>query len=225
MERAVQIQLVDFLNENSVLSQFQSGFRKKHSTETAIVYLSDRIIEHMDRQHLCGAAFIDCNKAFDLVDHKCLLHKLEHYGVRGNSLNWFKDHITTRMQRVKYDNKLSGSTEINYGVPQGSILGPLCFILYINDLPECLTKCDINLYADDTIIYYADKTAKEVEITLQTNIDKVSDWLEGNKLLLNQKKMKMILFGTKPKLNKVNMFSILLKGQEIESTRNQLEGK
>jgi hypothetical protein len=81
------------------------------------------------------------------------------------------------------------------------------------------------LYADDTVIYYADKTAKEVEITLQTNIDKVSDWLEGNKLLLNQKKMKMILFGTKPKLNKVNMFSILLKGQEIESTRNQLEGK
>ena len=103
MERAVQIQLVDFLNENSVLSQFQSGFRKKHSTETAIVYLSDRIIEHMDRQHLCGAAFIDCNKAFDLVEHKCLLHKLEHYGVRGNSLNWFKDYITTRTQRVKYD--------------------------------------------------------------------------------------------------------------------------
>ena len=101
MERAVQIQLVDFLNENSVLSQFQSGFRKKHSTETAIVYLSDRIIEHMDRQRLCGAAFIDLNKAFDLVDHKCLLHKLEHYGVRGNSLNWFKDYITTRTQRVK----------------------------------------------------------------------------------------------------------------------------
>ncbi|CAB4002707.1 Hypothetical predicted protein, partial [Paramuricea clavata] len=107
MERAVQIQLVDFLNENSVLSQFQSGFRKKHSTETAIVYLSDRIIEHMDRQRLCGAAFIDLKKAFDLVDHKCLLHKLEHYGVRGNSLNWFKDYITTRTQRVKYDNKLS----------------------------------------------------------------------------------------------------------------------
>ena len=131
MERAVQIQLVDFLNENSVLSQFQSGFRKKHSMETAIVYLSDRIIEHMDRQCLCGAAFIDLKKVFDLVDHKCLLHKLEHYGVRGNSLNWFKDYITTRMQRVKYDNKLSGSTEINYGVPQGSILGPLCFILLL----------------------------------------------------------------------------------------------
>ena len=131
MERAVQIQLVDFLNENSVLSQFQSGFRKKHSMETAIVYLSDRIIEHMDRQFLCGAAFIDLKKVFDLVDHKCLLHKLEHYGVRGNSLNWFKDYITTRTQRVKYDNKLSGSTEINYGVPQGSILGPLCFILLL----------------------------------------------------------------------------------------------
>ena len=88
--------------------------------------------------------------------------------------------------------------------------------IIINDLPECITKCDINLYADDTVIYYADKTAKEVEITLQNDIDKVSDWLEENKLLLNQKKTNMILFGTKPKLNKVNTFSILLKGQEIE---------
>ena len=217
MTRAVQIQLVDFLNENSVLSQFQSGFRKMHSKETAIVYLSDRIIiEHIDRQRLCGAAFIDLKKAFDLVDHKCLLHKLEHYGVRSNSLNRFKDYITTRTQRVKYDKKLSGSTEINYGVPQCFILGPLSFVLYINDLPECITKCDINLYANDTVIYYANKTAKNVDIALQNDLDKVSDWLEENKLLLNQKKTKVILFGTKPKLNKVNTFSILLKGQEIE---------
>ena len=87
--------------------------------------------------------------------------------------------------------------------------------IIINDLPECITKCDINLYVDDTVIYYADKTAKEVEITLQNDIDKVSDWLEENKLLLNQKKTNVILFGTKAKLNKVNTFSILLKGQEI----------
>ncbi len=115
--------------------------------EMAILYLSNRIIEHIDRKHLCGAVFIDLKKAFDLVNHKCLLHKLEHYGVRGNSLNWFKDYITTKTQKVKYVNKLFDNIEIKNGVPQSSVLGPLCFLLYINDSPKCVTKCDMNMYA------------------------------------------------------------------------------
>lgn len=86
MERAIQVQLLSFLYENKVLSAFQSGFRKKHSTETAVVYLVDHILEHMDKQELTGAAFIGLKKAFDLVDHHCLLHKLQHFGVRGHSL-------------------------------------------------------------------------------------------------------------------------------------------
>ncbi len=86
MERAVQVQLLAFFEVNKVLSSYQSGFRTKHSTETAVVHLVDHILEHMDKQQLTGAAFIDLKKAFDLVDHKCLLHKLEHYGFRGHSL-------------------------------------------------------------------------------------------------------------------------------------------
>ena len=93
MERTVQVQLVSFLTTNNVLSEHQSGLRKRHSTLTAVTYLTDFMLERMDKQELTGAVFIDLKKAFDLVDHKCLLHKLEHYGVRGPSYNWFLDYL------------------------------------------------------------------------------------------------------------------------------------
>ena len=147
MERAVQIQLVSFLSDNSILSTFQSGFRKRHSAETAVVHLVDHILEHMD------IYFIDLKKAFDLVDHACMLHKLEHLGVRGKDLEWFRNYLTTRSQRVKYENELSFSLPLDYGVPQGSLLGSLFFVLYINDLPQCIRNSYINMYADDAVIY------------------------------------------------------------------------
>ena len=101
MERAIQVQLLAFLDKNKVLSVFQSGFSKKHSTETAVVYLVDHILEHMNRQQLAGAAFVDLKKAIDLVDHLCPLHKLKHNGVRGCSLTWFRNYLTTRSQTVQ----------------------------------------------------------------------------------------------------------------------------
>ena len=119
--------LLAFLLFNS-----KSGFQNKHSTETAVVYLTDYILEHMDRQMITGAVFIDLKKAFDLVDHECLLFKLEHYGVRGSSLDWFRNYLTTRTQRVQFGNDMSSTRAIRFGVPQGSILGPLLFVLYVN---------------------------------------------------------------------------------------------
>ena len=216
MERAVQAQLITFLKDNEVFSKFQSGFRKRHSSKTAIVYLTDQIVEHMDNQRMCGTVFIDLKKAFDLVDHKCLLHKLDHYGVRGNALTWFEDYITTRTQKVNYDGKLSSSLEVECGVPQGSILGPLCFIFYINDLPECVTDCNINMYADDTIIYFAAKSKTEIEITLQNDLNRVSDWMKENRLIVNHTKTKTMLIGSRPRLKNIQTFDILMGGKRIE---------
>ena len=132
MERAAQVQLVSFLSDNSILSTFQSGFRKQRFTETAFAHLVDHILEHMDTKETTGAIFIDLKKAFDLIDHACMLHKLDHLGVRGKYLEWFRNYLTTRSQRVKYGNELSSSLSLDYGtVPQGSLLGPLLFVLYI----------------------------------------------------------------------------------------------
>ena len=129
MERAIQVQFLAFLTEHDLLSDYQSGFRKKHSTETAVVYLTDYILEHMDRQMITGAVYIDLKKAFDLVDHEYLLFKLEHYGVRGSSLDWFRNYLTTRTQRVQFGNDMSSTRAIRFGVPRVQFWG-LCFLFY-----------------------------------------------------------------------------------------------
>ena len=132
MECATQVQMLSLLDENNVLSVFQSGFRKKHLTETTVVYLVVHILDHMNKQQLTGSASIDLKKAFDLVDHHCLLHKLQHFGVRGRGLTWFRNYLTIHLQRVQYGKESLSSLPLDFGVPpQGSLLGPLLFVIYI----------------------------------------------------------------------------------------------
>ena len=216
MERAVQMQLLAFITENGVLSAYQSGFRKKYSTETAIVHLVDSILEKMDNRLMTGAVFIDLKKAFDLVDHKYLLHKLENYGVRGSSLDWFRNYLTTRTQRTQYGKELSSSLPVYFGVPQGSVLGPLLFVLHINDLPNCLENCSIGLYADDTVIYFTGISTIEIIKAMQDYLDRVAQWMDENSLLLNYSKTETVLFGTRQKLEKAAHFSLTLHQKTIK---------
>ena len=216
MERAIQSQLIAFLNKHNLLSINQSGFRKKHSTETAAVYFVDHILEQMDRQMMTGSIFIDLRKAFDLVDHQCLLHKLEHYGIRDKSLKWFENYLTTRLQSVKHNQDISSNLAIGHGVPQGSILGPILFVIYINDLPQCLMKSAIGMYADDTVIYFSATSPGLIKQVLQNDLNYVEQWLQENKLVLNQSKTKWMLFGTRQKLEHSSDIEIQFYGQNIE---------
>ena len=212
MERAIQVQLVSFLTESNVLSEHQSGFRKRHSTQTAVTYLSDFILENMDKQKLTGAVFIDLKKDFDLVNHKCLLYKLEYYGVRGLSHSCFQNYLCTRSQRA--------SLPLSYGVPQSSTLGPLFFVLYINDLPQCLVRSNISMYADDTVIYTTGSRPDDVMMKIQEDIQRVEQWMKSNQLVLNLTKTKSLLFDTAQELAGATDFKILIQGKEIDRVSN-----
>ena len=137
---------------------------------------------------MTGSIFIDLRKVFNLVDHQCLLHKLEHYGIRDKSLKWFENYLTTRLQSVKYNQDISSNLAIGHGVPQGSILGPILFVIYINDLPQCLMKSAIGMYADDTVIYFSATSPGLIKQVLQNDLIYVEQWLQENKLVLNQSK-------------------------------------
>ena len=164
---------------------FQCGYRRNHSTEFAGIAFSDYIRRGMDLGFLTGAVFIDLRKAFDSVDHELLISKLESYGLRDIELDWFRNYLTDRKQLVSFGKEISDPCLITSGVPQGSILGPLLFVLFVNDLPIVLERCQILMYADDTVIYFTASNAQETRSTLTSELAKVNDWLLDNSLFIH----------------------------------------
>ena len=140
------------LVDNQLIYARQSGFRKGHSTETALIRIIDELLFNLDDDKVGGLVLIDYCKAFDMIDHAILLDKLNAYGVTGLSLEWFKSYLSERRQLVTLAGTKSDIATVRHGVPQGSILGPLLFIVFINDLPLHVSSCKIDLYADDTTI-------------------------------------------------------------------------
>ena len=140
LEKLVYNQLYDFLDKHNILYRYQFGFRKGHSTEQAILEITDTIKQAMDKKLVTCGVFLDFSKAFDTVNHEILLSKLYHYGIRGIPLDWFENYLDNRTQFVKIGSSQSNTETITCGIPQGSTLGPLLFLLYINDLPNCSNK-------------------------------------------------------------------------------------
>ena len=170
IEKWIQIKLLIYLDQHTLLHKNQSGFRKNHSTESALILMTDTWLKAINEGKLVGCAMIDFRKAFDLVDHQLLLKKLRIYKFSDMSLSLFKSYLDNRTQQVVINNSSSNTGEVMCGVPQGSILGPLLFLLFINDLPLSLTNCPISvdLYADDTTLY----SIALDKISLETNIQK-----------------------------------------------------
>ena len=146
-------QLYHYLKVNSILSKFQSGFRSLHSTVSALIQMCDDWSDSMDKGKLTGVVFLDIRKAFDSVDHSILLEKVQFYIVADRELMWLKSYLTARKQQCLINGCLSSQSNLLCGVPQGSILGPLLFLIDINDLPNCLKFTTPCLYADDTQIF------------------------------------------------------------------------
>ena len=205
MERAVFTQLSEYLETNKLLTKCQFGYRSKRSTECpATQQFVDNIRREVDKGNLVGAVFVDLSKAFDTVGHATLIEKLRRYGINESELSWFIDFLFNRSQVVEIDQSKSDPHSLLSGVPQGSILGPLLFLIYFNDLPDCLTEAKIIMYADDTVVYFSNDKIEKIESVLNSEFENILRYINDSGLVLNLKKGKTesMLFGTAKKLSK-----------------------
>lgn len=203
IEKHAHDSLLSYTEANNLLHGTQSGFRPNHSCETALVHMLDKWLTAIDRGDLVGVIFVDFRKAFDLVDHDILLKKLEVYRISKTSLSWFDSYLKSRKQKVSFNNTVSSQINIKYGVPQGSILGPLLFLLFINDLP-LHTNVFTDLYADDTTLYETNSSKKEIEVQLQKALSDLAQWCKLNGMVINMDKTKAMLVTTRQKRSRID---------------------
>ncbi len=223
-EKVIFKQLFDHFQEKRLFYSAQYGFREGHSTELAALELVDRITIEMDKMNTPISIFLDLSKAFDTLDHEILLEKLSYYGISGTSHNLITSYLSNRNQFVDFDGIKSNTLPLTTGVPQGSILGPLLFLIYINDIAFASNLFKFIIYADDTNLntnielVARNNPGNDISTVLNIELAKVSDWLCSNKLSLNVKKSKYMVFH-KPQKN-VNPLQLCMNETEIDRVSN-----
>jgi hypothetical protein len=201
LEKHTHKYLSNYLESHSLLHPLQSGFRSHHSCASALALLSSRWLEAINNFKLSGVTFLDLTKAFDLVDHSLLLEKLSIYLNNSQCIPFFRSFLENRSQRVLVHGSLFNKGIVSHGVPQGSILGPVLFCIYINDLPLHITNSAVecHMLADDTTLQTQSSCITEAESNLQSALDDVSAWCKANKMLLNPTKSKSMVKATRQK--------------------------
>ena len=199
LEKLIHKQLYSYVQENNTLFSGQSGFRPLYSTTTTLLKVTDDWKENIDRKNYIASVFIDLRKAFDTISHDILHNKLLNLGIEGTELKWFQSYLSKRSQRVIINDVLSDPHDINAGVPQGSILGPILFLLFINDMPTILTQCSIEMNADDTLLYTFGKDVDKIKHALNNDLKQLENWLRLNQMHVNVSKTKVMLLHSKTK--------------------------
>ena len=200
-EKLVFDQLYQHMKENHLFSPDQSGFLRLHSTLTCLLKNTEDWYNGLDLGQLVGLVFIDLKKAFDTVDHEILCKKLQVYGVQHRELSWFRSYLTCRKQFCRVNGVASDIEDIEVGVPQGSCLGPLLFLIYINDLPQAVQGSTVSMYADDTSLCHQSNDITQLNKAINNDLRHLDTWLQGNKLSLNVAKTNSMLITTKQKRN------------------------
>ena len=216
LEKAVYVQIEKHLTDNNLLYDYQSGFRKSYSTDTCLINLIDHIKLLKSRGLYAGMVLMDLQKAFDTVDHDILCKKLEIMGL--NFTGWLKSYLKGRTQTVIANDTSSEPGIVTCGVPQGSILGPLLFLCYVNDMPISV-KCKLLLYADDSALIISGTDPKQIAEELSKALEECRQWLMDNKLSLHLGKTEAMIFGSKKKLNKVESFKVRCGDVEINNVK------
>lgn len=214
-EKHVAIQLQSFIQRTNVIHCNQSGFRPRHSCQTALVNLVDSWANEISNKNIVGTLYLDLSKAFDYVNHSILLKKLKQYNFSNESILWFSSYLTNRCQLVQINNTRSSLRNIKTGVPQGSLLGPILFLFYINDLPLYLERCNTHLYADDGTLYCFSKSVDELEASLQLDLNNAVRWCDDNKMKLNVQKTTCMLIASNHILRNIRPLKLTCEGQNI----------
>ena len=216
-ERLVHGQLMEHLIRNNKLAAHQSGNRKLHSTETALLYVTDQLLQAMDNKKVSIMVLLDMSKAFDSIRHDILLSKLQNLDFSQGALNWFQSYLSNRQQCVRIGDAVSKVLPLEFGVPQGSILGPVLFTIYVNDLLSVPKRCLSASYVDDCKLYLSFSPAELPTSILALNEDltRISQWCCKNSLLINPDKTKVLAVGLPQLLKKLSSFSITLFDKEI----------
>ena len=196
IERVVYNQLIEHLEKHDVLYEYQSDFQNKHSVNTCIAHLSNKILKGSESGKSTGMILIDLQKAFDTLDHDILLNKMKYLGFTSKTIDWFGSYLKKRSIVVSLDKTLSETGILNCVVPEGLILGPILFLLYVRDMKTALKNCDLRLYANDTCILYSHQNVKFIERNLNHDFNNLCEWFIDNKLSIHfgEDKTKSILF-------------------------------
>lgn len=182
-----------------------------------VINLCDTFLKELDKGNVVLAVFLDFKRAFETVDRKVLLHKMSGMGIKGAALRWFQSYLSDRRQRVKFKNSVSDPLSVIHGVPQGTVLGPLLFLLYVNDIVGAVKGCNIELFADDTMIYLAGADLDRMRRVVNDDLEGLFKWLCHNKLSVNALKSKFCVFGKKSSLKNVNFenLNVTINGERI----------
>ena len=197
LEKVMHKRLSAYMEKHQMLYRNQFGFRPKHSTSDAVIQFAHDALHSLDTNGKCLSVFLDLSKAFDTISHDTLTSKMSHYGVRGTSINWFKSYLCNRTQYVSYKGTKSECSVVTHGVPQGSVLGPLLFILYTNDLPNSIKHSKTMLFADDTTIYATGNNSADLFEKVNEDLSHLTDWFRAIQLSVNASKTKYILISNK----------------------------
>ena len=219
LESAVKEQVLGYFISNDLLSEHQSAYLKGKSTITALHYIVNEWLKNINNGLINAVCALDLSKGFDSLSHNILLYKLAKYGIQDKALNWFRSYLQNRKQHVKCNGNLSKCTNINTGIPQGSILGPFLFLIYMNDLPFNIGKGICEMYADDTTIGSHSQTLNDLELHLQKNIDITVKWITANRLVINPNKSTVMLVGTDKKI-RGSTINVKIGDTVINSTQN-----
>ena len=216
LEKLLHTQLSNYMETEGLFSAYQHGFRREHSTIGAIYQLLERVNINMDKCTPTLVVYIDFRKAFDCVQFDLLLDKIDKLGLDDTIVAWIKDYLSNRQQKVVANGKVSAPYGIKQGVPQGSILGPLFYLIYANDLQTVIKNCGYSFYADDTALYSTARDFRRAVGNMQRNLNAIYKWCQKNSLSMNVNKTKFMVFGSKTALEIAGDVRLMVGDQDIE---------